>query len=194
MEDLKILPKLARLAILEEFEGRQLIDREGVKREHPFLAEPRATFVTLNLKGKPKGSSLRGCIGSILPYRPLLEDLIENAKSAAFRDPRFPPLSREELDRVEIEVSLLTIPEKVEYDSIEELKQKITPFKDGIVLQLGNHHATFLPAVWEQLPLFDLFFAHLCLKAGLPGDCLQYHPTIYKYQAIEIKEGDGGDS
>jgi AmmeMemoRadiSam system protein A len=190
-EKLKILPKIARLAIKEEFEGRKLIDRGEWVAKYPWLEEKRATFVTLNLKGKPKGASLRGCIGSILPYRPMIDDVVENAKSAAFKDPRFPPLTPEEFPLVEIEVSVLTIPQKVEYDSIADLKQKIEPFKDGVILQLGNHQATFLPAVWEQLPLFELFFAHLCNKAGLPGDCLMYHPTIYKYQAIEVKEEEG---
>ncbi|MEO1941986.1 MAG: AmmeMemoRadiSam system protein A [Campylobacterales bacterium] len=187
--NLKILPKLARLAIEEEFKGGGLINREEWLQRYPWLSERRAVFVTLNKKGKPKGSSLRGCIGSLLPYRPLIEDLIENAKSAAFQDPRFPPLAPEELPEVEIEVSLLTLPEKVEYRDIEELRQKIQPFKDGIILQLGNRQATFLPAVWEQIPDFNLFFSHLCLKAGLPTNCLLYHPTIYRYWAVEVKEG-----
>ena len=187
--DLKILPKLARLAIEEEFAGKPLIDREEWLQKYPWLGEKRAVFVTLNKKGKPKGSSLRGCIGSLIPYRPLIEDLIENAKSAAFRDPRFPPLTPAELPEVEIEVSLLTLPERVEYTDLADLQRKIEPFKDGIILQLGGRQATFLPAVWEQLPNFNLFFSHLCLKAGLPADCLLYHPTIYRYRAIEVKEG-----
>jgi len=193
MEGLNILPKIAKMAILEEFGregkvGEKLIHPHRLIREYPFLAEKRATFVTLNLKGKGKGSSLRGCIGSIIPYRPLIEDVVENAKGAAFRDPRFPPLSRYELEQVEIEVSLLTIPKKIDYQSIEDLKAKITPFKDGVLLQLGNHTATFLPSVWEQLPRFDLFFSHLCLKGGLPAECLHLHPTIYIYQTLVIKE------
>jgi AmmeMemoRadiSam system protein A len=109
MEDLKILPKLARLSILEEFEGKKLIDKEEWIEKYPFLAEKRATFVTLKKKNMPRGSNLRGCIGSILPYRPLIDDVIENAKSAAFGDPRFEPLRPEEFDEIEIEVSVLTI-------------------------------------------------------------------------------------
>ncbi len=189
-ENFKILPKLARMSILEEFEGKKLIDREEWVSRYPWLEEKRATFVTLKMKDKPRGSNLRGCIGSILPYRPLIDDVVANAKAAAFEDPRFPPLTPEEFDRVKIEVSVLTVPEKLEYTDIEDLRRKIRPGVDGVILQLGNHQATFLPAVWEELPSFDLFFAHLCLKAGLPGDCLVYHPSIYVYQAIEVEEED----
>jgi AmmeMemoRadiSam system protein A len=189
-ENLKILPKLARLSILEEFEGKKLIDRDEWVSKYPWLEEKRATFVTLKMKDKPRGSNLRGCIGSILPYRPLIDDVVANAKAAAFEDPRFPPLTPEEFDRVKIEVSVLTIPEKLEYEDVEDLRNKIRPGVDGVILQLANHQATFLPSVWEELPVFDLFFAHLCVKAGLPGDCLKYHPVIYTYQAIEVEEED----
>jgi hypothetical protein len=188
MEEYSVLPKLARLSILEEFEGKKLINEEEWLEKYPFLAEKRACFVTLKMKDKPRGSNLRGCIGSILPYRPLIEDVVANAKAAAFEDPRFPPLSPEEFDRIKIEVSVLTIPEKVEYENPENLREIIRPGVDGVILKLANYQATFLPAVWEELPSFDLFFAHLCMKAGLSGDCLKYHPVIYRYQAIEVEE------
>ncbi|AZV47429.1 AmmeMemoRadiSam system protein A [Nautilia sp. PV-1] len=188
MEDLRVLLKLARMSILEEFEGKKLIDKEEWIKKYPFLAEKRACFVTLKMKDKPRGSNLRGCIGSILPYRPLIDDVVANAKAAAFEDPRFPPLTPEEFERVKIEVSVLTIPEKLEYEDKEDLMRKIRPGVDGVILQLANHQATFLPSVWEELPAFELFFAHLCMKARLPGDCLMYHPTIYTYQAVEVEE------
>ena len=188
MQDYKILPKLARLSILEEFEGKKLINKDEWIEKYPWLTENRATFVTLKMKNKPRGSNLRGCIGSILPYRTFIDDVIANAKAAAFEDPRFPPLTPEEFEEVEIDVSVLTIPEKLEYEDPADLKRKIRPGVDGVILQLANHQATFLPSVWEELPNVDIFFAHLCLKAGLPGDCLMYHPTIYTYQAIEVKE------
>jgi len=183
MQDLKILPKLARLSILEKFENKKLIDRDEWIREYPYLEEKRAAFVTLKIDGK-----LRGCIGSILPNRALIDDVVLNAKLAAFEDPRFPELTPEEFDRVNVEVSVLTIPEKVEYEDVNELRSKIRPKVDGVILSLGNHQATFLPSVWEELPVFDLFFAHLCMKSGLSGDCLRFHPTIYRYQAIEVEE------
>jgi len=190
MENYKILPKLARLSILEEFEKKELINKTEWLKKYPFLAQKRACFVTLKMKNKPRGSNLRGCIGSILPYRSLIDDVIANAKAAAFEDPRFSPLTPEEFNDVEIEVSVLTVPQKLEYEDVEDLKNKIRIGIDGVILQLGNYQATFLPAVWEELPNFDLFFAHLCMKAGMSGNCLEYHPTIYTYQAIEIKETD----
>ncbi len=177
------LIKLARMSILEEFEGKKLIDKKEWIEKYPYLKEERACFVTLKIKG-----NLRGCIGSILPHRPLIDDVIANAKAAAFEDPRFSPLTPEEYEEIEVEISLLTIPQKLEYEDKEDLKNKIRPFKDGVILSLGNYQATFLPAVWEELPNFEIFFAHLCMKAGMPGDCLQYHPIIYVYQAEEIKE------
>jgi len=188
MQNLKILTKLARMSILEEFEGKKLIDKQEWISKYPFLAEKRACFVTLKKKNLPRGSNLRGCIGSILPYRALIDDVIENAKAAAFSDPRFEPLKVEEFEEIEIEVSVLTIPQKLEYEDVNDLRSKIRTGVDGVILQLANHQATFLPSVWEELPNFDIFFAHLCLKAGLPGDCLSFHPVIYTYQAIEIKE------
>jgi len=188
MKNLKILLKLARMSILEEFEGKKLIDKEEWIKKYPFLAEKRACFVTLKMKDRPRGSNLRGCIGSILPYRALIDDVVANAKAAAFEDPRFQPLTPEEFEKIEIEVSVLTIPEKLEYEDKEDLMKKIRPGIDGVILQLSNRQATFLPSVWEELPDFDLFFAHLCIKAGLPRDCLMYHPVIYTYQAIEVKE------
>jgi len=182
-----ILVELARLAIAEEFVGRPLIDRDAWIAKYPELAKKQAVFVTLN-KVEGNRESLRGCIGSILPTRPLIDDLIYNAKAAAFQDPRFPPLRPEELDEVKIEVSLLSIPEKMEYIDIDDLRKKIIPFKHGVILKYGGRQATFLPQVWEQIPDFDTFFEHLCIKAGLPGNCLMYHPDIFVYTVKKIEE------
>jgi AmmeMemoRadiSam system protein A len=181
--ELHILPKLARMAILEKLENKKLINAPEWLARYPWLKEKRASFVTLRKHG-----ALRGCIGSIIPYRPLFEDIIENARAAAFADPRFPPLTKEEYPEIEVEISLLTIPQLLEYSDIEDLRKKIVPHKHGVILQLNNHQATFLPSVWEELPDFDTFFAHLCLKAGLTPNCLEFHPTIYTYEAIEVKE------
>ena len=188
MKDYKILPKLARLSMLEEFENKKLINKKEWIEKYPFLAEKGACFVTLKLKNRPKGNNLRGCIGSILPHRSLINDVLQNAKAAAFSDPRFLPLKEKEMEEVEIEISILTLPQKLEYEDTNDLRSKIRPGVDGVILQLANYQATFLPSVWEEIPNFDLFFSHLCLKAGLSGDCLQYHPVIYTYQAIKVEE------
>ncbi|BBG64887.1 uncharacterized ACR [Hydrogenimonas sp.] len=181
----ELLLKIAREAIAEKFGLAPQLDREKLIKEHPELLEKQATFVTLSINGQ-----LRGCIGSIIPHRPLIEDLIANARAAAFEDPRFPSLSAEEFQNVDIEVSLLTVPEQLEYSDIEDLRRKIVPGKDGVILQLDGRQATFLPQVWEELNDFDLFFAHLCLKAGLPQNCLEYHPVIYTYRVEKFKECD----
>jgi len=179
----KILLQIARASILEEFEGKQLINKEELIKEYPFLNEERATFVTLKIDG-----NLRGCIGSILPRMSLIDDVIYNAKQAAFADPRFNPLTPEEYEKIHIEVSILTIPEKLEYENPKDLKTKIRPKIDGVILSLADKQATFLPSVWDELPIFEIFFANLCMKAGMQGDCLKYHPLIYTYQAEIIEE------
>ncbi len=179
---------IARIAIKEEFLGHKELTDEVKKRlltMFPRLAEPGAVFVTINER-----SSLRGCIGSLVAYRPLIEDLIENAKAAAFGDPRFPPLRPEEFDAITIEISLLSEPKPLPYTDIDDLRQKIRPGVDGVVLKLDGHQATFLPQVWEDLPDFDQFFAHLCMKAGLPANCLAYHPEILTYQVEKFSEED----
>jgi len=179
----EILLKIARASILEEFEGKKLINKDELIKEYPFLAEERATFVTLKIDG-----NLRGCIGSILPRMALIDDVIYNAKQAAFSDPRFPPLTPEEYEKIHIEVSILTIPKKLEYEDEMDLKRKIIPKRDGVILSLADKQATFLPSVWDELPVFEIFFGHLCMKAGMQGDCLKYHPLIYTYQAEIIEE------
>ena len=182
----KVMLNIARIAIKEEFMGHKELNDEVKQRliaMCPELAKPGAVFVTINER-----SSLRGCIGSLVPYRPLIDDIIENAKAAAFADPRFPPLRPEEFDQITIEISLLGEPKPLEYTDIEDLRRKIRPGVDGVVLKLGDRQATFLPQVWEELPDFDQFFAHLCMKAGLPPNCLEYHPEIYVYQVEKISE------
>ncbi len=181
----RILPEIARMAIADAFGARNL-SSEALSRlvaKYPELSEKRAVFVTLK-----KNGALRGCIGSILPTRPLIEDVMENARAAAFRDTRFPPLQPEELGEVDIEISLLTVPQSLPYADIEDLRRKVRPGVDGIIIRVDGRQATFLPSVWEQLPDFDRFFMHLCMKAGLPGDCLRMHPEVFVYQAEKIEE------
>lgn len=174
--------KIARLSIENAFSHTSLTIDPFVE-ENPEWLNPGATFVTLTLHGK-----LRGCIGSIVAHRPLIDDLIHNAQSAAFHDPRFPPLTMAELDHAVIEVSLLTPPEPVEYTDAEDLSTKIHPQEDGVILIFGNHQATFLPQVWDEINDFDTFFAHLGMKAGIGSDPLSLHPDIYTYHVNKYKE------
>jgi AmmeMemoRadiSam system protein A len=176
-----ILTNIVKKSIQERFEHKPLIDKELILQNYPELNQQKATFVTLNMD-----NNLRGCIGSIIAHRTFLEDLIENAKSAAFGDPRFLPLSKEEFEKIDIEISILTEPQEITYDSIDDLKNKVEVGIDGIIIIKGDFQSTFLPQVWEQLPTFDSFFEHLCQKAGMHQNCLDYNPIVYKYQVEKI--------
>lgn len=184
--NLSLLCKIARLAIEKTFSNMPF-DIDAFVQENPELSDPGATFVTLTLHG-----NLRGCIGSIIAHRPLIEDIISNAKSAAFRDPRFSPLTINEWDKVVVEVSLLTHPVPVQYTDRYELSKMIRPGEDGVIIIFGNHQATFLPQVWDEIPDFDTFFAHLGMKAGIGSDPLSLHPDIYTYQVEKYKEIENG--
>jgi AmmeMemoRadiSam system protein A len=129
----------------------------------PWLAVPGATFVTLKLDGE-----LRGCIGSLEPRRPLAEDVASNARAAAYRDPRFPPVDAGELRRLEVEVSLLSAPEPLAVRTEEDAVRALRPGIDGVILEFGELRSTFLPQVWESLPEPADFLGELKRKAGLP--------------------------
>lgn len=127
------------------------------------LLNKAATFVTLTKAGK-----LRGCIGKTKAVQALYKDIIENTYRAAFGDPRFPQLQKEEMDDIAIEISILSEPEKLEYISSDELVNLLSKKKPGVILQFGAFNtATFLPQVWEQLPKAEEFLGELCQKAGL---------------------------
>jgi len=179
---LNVILDIAKNAIKDGFGTCSTIDKKALLELYPELSKLKATFVTLTLDHQ-----LRGCIGSLIAHRPLLDDLIHNAQAAAFEDPRFHPLNPEEFSRVHIEVSLLSTPELITYENSDDLKNKVIVGEDGIILQKGNRKATFLPQVWEQLPTFELFFSHLCQKAGLEAGCLESHPDIWHYRVEKVK-------
>lgn len=126
------------------------------------LTDNYATFITLEINGH-----LRGCIGSLLAHRPLAEDISSNAYAAAFQDPRFSPLEQSEYENLDIHVSILSTPEKMEFDSEQSLLNQIQPGIDGLILTDDGHRATFLPSVWESLTSKELFLSELKQKAGL---------------------------
>jgi AmmeMemoRadiSam system protein A len=150
---------------------------------HPDLAKPSATFVTLTQKGQ-----LRGCIGSLEARRPLATDVGENALAAAFRDPRFPPLRRTELEITRVEVSLLDTPEKMDFKNEADALAQLRPGVDGLILECGGHRATFLPQVWESLPTPQIFLQHLKLKAGLPLNFWNPLLSLARYGVQKWKE------
>ncbi|OAI16051.1 hypothetical protein A1507_12610 [Methylomonas koyamae] len=128
------------------------------------LSAHRATFVTLERAGQ-----LRGCIGMLEARQPLAEDVAENAFAAAFRDPRFPPLRDSELAGLDLHISVLAPAEPLPVASEADLLQQLRPGVDGLILQEGGRRATFLPAVWDDLPEPARFLTHLKQKAGLPA-------------------------
>lgn len=155
------------------------VDRADFPAE---LTVPRATFVTLEKHGQ-----LRGCIGMLTAVRPLVEDIAENAFSAAFNDPRFPPLTADELDELDIHLSILTPAEPMEFSSEQDLLSQLQPNVDGLILQEGFRRGTFLPSVWEQLPEPEQFLRHLKQKAGLPPDYWSDSIKVSRYHAEIIE-------
>ena len=149
----------------------------------PWLAEPGACFVTLTQNGE-----LRGCIGTLQAYRPLLADVKSNAVSAALRDPRFMPLSAEELDITAIEVSLLSPTTAMDVRDEADALAQLRPGVDGIVFEFDSYRSTFLPQVWEHLPQPRQFMAHLRRKAGLPDDFWKKGVKLSRYTVTKWSE------
>lgn len=151
--------------------------------DYPELRKPGATFVTLTQHG-----DLRGCIGSLEAWRPLAQDVHENALAAAFRDPRFEPLTADELPITRVEVSLLTPAEPIFFTSEADALAQLLPNVDGVIFTAGQHRSTFLPQVWEQLPGPATFMAHLKQKAGLPANYWGSDVRLERYTVKKWKE------
>ena len=136
-----------------------------INRYSQALNEVRASFVTLEIN-----QQLRGCIGQLNACKPLVKDVADNAFSAAFSDPRFPPLSIEEFPTLDIHVSVLSAAEPVNVESEQALLNELRPHIDGLIISDGYYRATFLPSVWETLPEKQQFLTQLKLKAGLTAN------------------------
>ena len=141
-----------------------------------------ACFVTLE-----KNGDLRGCIGSILAHRPLIEDLVKNAQNSAFSDPRFQPLKKDEFKDLSIDVSLLSEPEKMNFENETDLLAQIKPFVDGLIIKDRNHQSVYLPSVWEQLPDKVTFLNSLKIKAGLTPKYFSSTFEAYRFTTEYIK-------
>jgi len=187
-EQKKILLTAARLSIVEALSGkkgrgeyRKTIDQE--------LLKPGASFVTLTLHG-----ALKGCIGTLKAYQPLLQDVCEHAVAAALDDYRFAPVKLSELNTIEIEVSWLTEPKPLAYSDAHDLVSKLRPLVDGVTLRDGYHQATFLPQVWEELPQPEEFLTHLCMKMGVNGNTWRTKKlSVEVYQVEHFSESDFPD-
>lgn len=182
-QDQQDLLDLARRSIGSYLEDRDLpeIQLSGLS---PALREERACFVTLT-----RVNQLRGCVGSLHARQPLACEVQDRAVSAAFHDFRFPRLQAEEFPEVRIEISCLTVPEKVEYSDPAELIHRLRPDQDGVIISDGRRKATFLPQVWDQLPAPEAFLSRLCEKMGADRNCWKQQPLeVQTYQVTKFKE------
>lgn len=157
-----ILLDIAARSITHGLEHQRPPDLDPAEYPEPLRAI-RATFVTLE-----RHADLRGCIGVLDAFRPLVMDVAHNAFAAAFEDPRFPPLRAAEYPELSLKLSILTPAEPLSFTSEAELLARIRPGIDGLILSDSGHRGTFLPSVWEQLPNPRDFLGHLKRKAGLP--------------------------
>jgi AmmeMemoRadiSam system protein A len=172
--DKRALLQLAREAIDAAVRGKPAPPLDAAKRS-PTLSQPGASFVTLTTHGE-----LRGCIGGLIAQMPLWEDVREHAAHAALHDYRFPPVTPDEVPRLEIEISVLTDPQPLAHDSPDELLRRLRPHVDGVILIHGHRRATFLPQVWEKIPEPDLFLSMLCEKMG-------EHPDKWRRAKMEVQ-------
>ena len=177
----RILLPIARNVISDAL-GKPI---ESADESQPWLHDQGASFVTLTMN-----QHLRGCIGSLEAQRPLLLDVKANAYAAAFRDPRFSPLTIAELDATEIEISLLSPQQPLSFKDEADALAQLRPEIDGIVFKYGRYRSTFLPQVWEQLTDATAFMAHLKHKAGLPPGFWHDDVELYRYTVTKFKEKD----
>lgn len=176
----------AELTALAEVAARSVFEAVGHERRFdpdpaeypPVLRRPGAVFVTLRRVG-----ALRGCIGTMDPVMPLVQAAADRARAAAFDDPRFPPVNRWELDDLAVEVSVLTPMEPFTVTGYDDLIATLRPSVDGLLVEAGRLQATFLPAVWEQLPRPAEFVAALWHKAGLLPRAWPRGISTWRYRA-----------
>lgn len=179
----QILLRLARQSI-ELAVNRKPLPELDLSSYSSRLQEEGASFVTLTEKGE-----LRGCIGTLEPYQPLVQDVCEHAIAAALEDYRFPPVQPWEVPLLKIEVSVLTLPEPLLYESPEELLSRLRKGVDGVILRDGIRRATFLPQVWDKVPDAAEFLSHLCVKMGARPDLWKHKPLqVFTYQVEEFRE------
>jgi AmmeMemoRadiSam system protein A/AmmeMemoRadiSam system protein B len=163
---------------------KTLLQKDEPAFDLPWLKQAGATFVTLS-----KNGVLRGCIGSLAAVRALCDDVAENARAAAFRDPRFAPLSGEEWLQCRVEVSLLTAPKPLRFADEADLLAQVVQGEDGLIVEADGKRGTFLPQVWEGLPDKSVFLRELVKKAGLPQDTRLARCKVSRYRVAKFHEG-----
>jgi uncharacterized protein len=170
--------------VIEDVAYNRPVEKLKLKDLPTHLQQDGASFVTITKHGE-----LRGCMGTVEPQQPLAEDIRQHAISAAYNDPRFPPLQIDELDDINIGISCLTSIQPVEYSSAEDLLSALRPGIDGVLIRSGNLRATFLPQVWEKIPDAESFLSLLCQKMGVSPDNWRTNKLeVYVYQVEEFQE------
>ena len=181
-EEQQMLLELAEATVELYVKENEVFEPEADRfAEFPRLSESRGAFVTLKKQGQ-----LRGCIGSLVGRQPLYVTVRDNAIKAAAEDPRFKPVTEDELAEITLSVSVLDVPQPLEVASPQEYLEKLT-HQDGVILVNGRHSATYLPQVWEQIPETEQFLSNLCMKGGARPDCWHDLDTqVYTYRAQEF--------
>ncbi|MFH1641344.1 MAG: AmmeMemoRadiSam system protein B [Nanoarchaeota archaeon] len=169
---------------LTEYLNTGKIENTDAAQFSSALKKVQGCFTTLN-----KDHYLRGCIGHILPQEELYKCVIDNAVNAAVHDPRFNPVTYEELEDIDIEISVLSVPQKLDFDSGDDLLNQLQPGIDGVVIQQGARQSTYLPQVWDNFRSKEEFLSSLCKKGGMAIDCWDNLSTqVYTYHAFVFSE------
>jgi len=164
--------------------GKTAPDASEMTQLVPVLGSDRASFVTLK-----KNNALRGCMGNLMPQTSLIDSLQANALKAAFEDPRFTPVTAEEMPNTHISISILDYPQKIVVDDPLKYPDTIKPNIDGVIIQYKNNHSTYLPSVWEEIPDPVMFLSSLCRKQDAPMTCWQDREAqLYRYRAFVFEE------
>ncbi len=164
-EEGKALLNKARTCIYNKLKFSEGHPEKEDESKNNIFYEKRGVFVTLHKKG-----NLRGCIGNLEPVKSIIDGIKDNSLNAAFQDHRFSPVKLKELNKIDIEISILSKPEKLEYTDYKDLLLKLKPNIHGVIIKKNTYKSTFLPQVWDQLPDKKEFLSHICIKAGLSSD------------------------
>lgn len=169
-----LLLQIARDSIVEVLETQHRIDKDSLFEQYPLLKEPLCAFVSIYLDNE-----LRGSMGTITPSRSLLEEIIHNAKAAAFEDSRFSPLKTSEYLRCSIELSLLVEPKAISYRNIDDLRGQIVQGEEGLFLAEAAESADFLPRVWSESSSFEQFLGTVL---GKTESGAINHPQLFSFR------------
>ncbi|MGK7651414.1 AmmeMemoRadiSam system protein A [Roseovarius sp. B08] len=174
--------------------ARQTLDSFTKRGKPPKLDETSfpqalrghaASFITLQQDGR-----LRGCIGSLTAHQPLAGDVCENTVKAASADPRFRPVTAEEVPGLRLKIAVLSPSAPMTFSGEADLLSRLTPHRDGLILRDGAKRGVFLPMVWESLPDPAAFLTALKVKAGLPKDHWSDTLEIHRFCAESFVEPD----